>query len=137
MLNINIKTIPQAEHRYETLGDYWDDESGATQVRVTNLVNEDSEFLVAVHELVEQWLLKKAGIREIDVQNFDIMFEKERAAGLHDEYAEPGDDSRAPYSTQHFQAEVVERCIAMILGVDWKKHCEYETYPPEGGDKKN
>lgn len=127
MLNIDIKTIKQSEHRYETLGDYWDDEQG-THIRCTHLKSEDSEFLVVIHELVEQWLLKKRGIREEDVKAFDIMFEGERAAGKHSESAEPGDDARAPYRKEHFIAEVIERTLAAFIGVDWKEHCEYQQF---------
>jgi hypothetical protein len=127
MLKIDIKTIKQEDHRYQTLGDYWDDEEG-THIRVTNLKSPDSEFLVALHELIEQYLLKVAGIKEPDVMAFDIMFEKERADGKWDEYAEPGDDPRAPYRKQHFFAECIERLVAGFIGVDWKQHCEYQQY---------
>lgn len=128
MLNIEIKTIKQSEHRYETLGDYWDDPNGKTNIRVTALKSQDSEFLVALHELIEQYLLKKRGISELDVQAFDIAFEKERAEGKHNEYAEPGDDPRAPYRTEHFIAEAIERITAAFIGVDWLKHCEFQQY---------
>lgn len=128
MLNIDIKTIPQSEHRYETLGDYWDDPDGSTHIRVTNLKSEDSEFLVALHELIEQYLLKKRGISELDVKAFDIAFEKERAEGKWDEYAEPGDDPRAPYRQEHFIAESIERITAAFIGVDWIAHCEFQQF---------
>lgn len=135
MLNIDIKTIKQEEHRYETIGDYWDDVDGTTHIRCTNLKSQDSEFLVVLHELVEQYLLKKRGIREEDVKAFDISFEKERAARLWDEYAEPGDDPRAPYRQEHFIAEVIERTVAAFIGVDWKVHCEYQSFDEK--DKKD
>jgi len=130
MLNIDIKTIPESEHRYCTLGDYWDDDKG-THIRVKRLESEDSEFLVALHELVEQYLLKKFGIKEPDVMAFDIMFEKERADGKWDQDAEPGDDPRAPYRNQHFMAEVIERMMSVFIGVDWKQHCEFQQYEPK------
>lgn len=128
MLNIEIKTIPGSHHRYDTLGDYWEDEKGKIHIRVTNLKSEDSEFLVALHELVEMYITKKRGISEPLIQAFDIEFEKERAAGKWDEYAEPGDDPRAPYKTEHCLAEIIERLVAQQLGVEWKKHCEYQQY---------
>lgn len=130
MLNIEMKTIKQSEHRYETLGDYWDDVDGKTHIRCTALKSTDSEFLVCLHEFIEQYLLKKRGISELDVQDFDIAFEKERAEGKWDEYAEPGDDPRAPYRTEHFIAEAVERIVASFIGVDWRQHCEFQQYEP-------
>lgn len=136
MLNIEIKTIPKKEHRYETLGDYWQDPDGKIHIRCTELKSEDSEFLVVLHELIEMYITKKRGIPEPVIQAFDIMFEEERAAGKWDEYAEPGDDPRAPYKQEHCLAEVIERLVAQQLGVDWKQHCEYQTYEEENKDQK-
>ena len=130
MLNIDIKTIKQEEHRYQTLGDYWEDEKG-THIRVTNLKNPDSEFLVVLHELVEMYITKRKGIDEPKIMAFDIEFEKERADGKWDENAEPGDDPRAPYKTEHCLSEIIERLVARELGVDWKQHCEYQQYEPK------
>ena len=65
------------------------------------------------------------------VRTFDIEFEKERAEGKWDENAEPGDDPRAPYKTEHCLAEIIERLVARELGVDWKQHCEYQQYEPK------
>ena len=128
MLNIEIKTIKQSEHRYETLGDYWHDTDGKIHIRCTSLKSEDSEFLVILHELVEMYITKKRGIPEPVIQAFDIKFEEERAEGKWDENAEPGDDPRAPYKTEHCLAEIIERLVARELGVDWKQHCEYQQY---------
>ena len=131
MLNIEIKTIKQSEHRYETLGDYWETPDGVTHIRCTNLKSPDSEFLVVLHELVEMYITKRKGIKEPDIMAFDIEFEKERAEGKWDENAEPGDDPRAPYKTEHCLAEIIERLVARELGVDWKQHCEYQQYEPK------
>ena len=131
MLNIEIKTIKQSEHRYETLGDYWHDADGKIHIRCTALKSEDSEFLVILHELVEMYITKRKGIDEPKIMAFDIEFEKERAEGKWDENAEPGDDPRAPYKTEHCLAEIIERLVARELGVDWKQHCEYQQYEPK------
>lgn len=128
MLKIEMKSIKQSEQRYETLGDWWDDENGVTQIRVTNLVNSDSEFLVCLHELIEQYLCKKRGISEESVSDHDKIFEKERAEGKWNEYAEPGDDPRAPYRKEHFTAENIERLVAGELNINWKEHCEFQQF---------
>ena len=38
MLNIEIKTIPDAEQRYNTVGDYWK-EDGKDVVRISDMGN--------------------------------------------------------------------------------------------------
>ena len=42
MKPIEIKSIPHDQHRYETVGDYWDDGTG-THIRVSEVGNEDYE----------------------------------------------------------------------------------------------
>lgn len=109
------------DQRYETIGDYWIDSSNIDQIRVSLLGNDDYEFLVAVHELIEMYLCKKRGIKDEDITAFDIKFEKKRKKGNTDE---PGDDSKAPYRKEHFFATNIERMIASELGVDWNKYAD-------------
>lgn len=123
-----MKSIKQSEQRYETLGDWWDDENGCTQIRVTHLKNPDSEFLVALHELVEQYLCKKRGITDEAVTAHDVMFEKERSEGKHGSMDEPGDDIRAPYRKEHCTSEIVERIVANELGISWKDHNDLQQW---------
>lgn len=117
MIPIEIQSIPNNRHRYDTVGDYWDSATG-THIRTSDLGNEDFEFLVALHELVEQYLCRSRGIAEKDIMAFDVAFEQERAEGLWTD-EEPGDDSRAPYRREHFFATTIERAMAHELGVTW------------------
>jgi hypothetical protein len=117
-MNINIKTIPNKEQRYNTLGDYFDNENG-TNIFVSDLGNEDYEFLIGLHELVEQYLCKKRGIKEEDISKFDIKFEKERKDG---DDSEPGDNKNAPYRKEHFIATNIERIICGELGLNWQDY---------------
>ena len=73
-MKINFKTIPQKLHRYDTIGDYWYDKKSVLQVRVTEM-DKRSEFLVLIHELIEQFLTEERGIKEEDIMNFDLEFE--------------------------------------------------------------
>lgn len=127
-MQITLKTIPSKEKRYETVGDWWGSFEDA-QIRVCNLKNRDSEFLVLVHEMIEWYLCERKNISDYCVRAHDEMFEEERARGLHDEYAEPGDDPRSPYFKEHHFAETVERLLALEMGVDWRTHNELT---PEG-----
>lgn len=122
-LKINIEAIPQNLHRYFTLGDYWEDEDGGLQVRVSDIGDEYCQLAIAIHEIVEWYLLKKKGIKEPDVMAFDIQFEKEVLEGKHKDIEGPGDHPDAPYKNEHRFAENIERQIILGLGMDW---FEYE-----------
>ncbi len=96
-MKIIIETIPHEKQRYETVGDYWDDEDGTQQVKISDMKNQQYEMLVAVHELIEKELCRVRGIPEAVITEFDMKFEEERTQGYHGKGDEPGADSRAPY----------------------------------------
>ena len=122
-MKINIETIPHKSQHYETVGDYWIDTDGTMQIRVSDMNNWKYELLVIIHEIIEQNLCIDRGIdNEKEIVPFDILFEKEREAGKHNEDAEPGDDPRAPYRKEHFTATNIERILAQELGVDWEQY---------------
>ena len=125
---IDIRSVPQEDQRYATLGDYFDDIEGGKpvkRIRVTQMKDERYEFLIAIHELVEEALTRYHGVAEADILAFDLQFEAERRQGKHILDAEPGNDPRAPYDYEHRFAENIERILALALGVDWHA---YETY---------
>lgn len=120
-MQINIEVIPHNNHRYETVGDYWVDEAGVQQVRVSDMGDKRYEFLVALHELIELTLCEQRGIKEEDISAFDIEFEKNRKPGNEEE---PGDQPEAPYHKEHVFAECLERLMARELGVNWQKYTD-------------
>lgn len=122
MLKINVRTIPHDAQRYPTTGDYWEDEDGTLQVRLSDLGDRRLEFLVAIHELLEFELCRMRGISEETITRFDLKFEEEIAAGLRDEDDEPGEDPEAPYRREHAFAEKIERLIAKEMGVSWRDY---------------
>lgn len=118
-MKIVIETIAHEEQRYPTCGDYFE-ENGVQRVLVSNMGNEDYEFLVAVHELVELWLTKRRGISEESISAFDKTFEKQREVGMLDELnAEAGDDPNAPYQNEHNFATGIERMVCAAIGIKW------------------
>lgn len=123
MLNISIKTIPQEEQHYNTLGDYYEI-AGGLAIRVTEIGDEYAELLVAIHELVECFLTRKRRISDSEITAFDMKFEQERALEMHIKSDEPGDDPRAPYVREHRFAENIERLVAHELGIIW---ADYEA----------
>jgi hypothetical protein len=130
-MKIQIETIPHEQQRYPTVGDYWEDEGGVEQVRVSNMIDWRYEILVAVHELVEWALTKHRGIDEAAISDFDVDYERLRETGVVK--GEPGDSAKSPYRREHFFATNLERLLAAELDVDW---FEYDQYVDQLGVKK-
>ena len=115
MRDILIRTILHKHHRYPTVGDYWVDEFDNQQVRVSNMQNDDFEFLVVLHELIENHLTQRIGIKEEDITDFDM---------AHLDAEEPGHLKDAPYHREHIFAECIERIVAHYMLVDWEEYTE-------------
>jgi hypothetical protein len=101
--------------RYDTVGDweFVEGEDGNIIVSVASTDDEKTNELVAIHELVEAVLCKHAGVRQEDVNNFDLS---------HLDEDEPGLNPNAPYYIQHLIATSVEMLLAAAMGVDWNAH---------------
>lgn len=127
-MNVNIQIIPHANHRYTTVGDWWVDEAGDLQIRVSQLSDWRREQLIAIHEYAEFLMCKQAGITTNQVDGFDKNFESERAPENEDE---PGDEPTAPYVKQHCIATGIERILAAALDVQWKPYEEELGELPE------
>lgn len=112
-MKIHIETIPQAGQRYATAGDYFWDKDGVLQIRVSELGNEDMEYLCAGHELREAWLAYRRGIKEPDIMAFDI---------AHADSDDPGSEPDAPYYKEHFFSEAIERLEAGQLNINWQEY---------------
>ena len=118
MLDIRIKTIPQAEQRYETAGD-WQDRA----IYISDLGDTTKESLVALHELAEKIYCDTHSIPEDGVTQFDIVYEATRESGKAPcgcaHYVEPGDDPHSPYYKAHQIATIIERIMCLECGLDW------------------
>jgi hypothetical protein len=117
-MKIVIESIPSAEHRYDTWGDWWYDADGTLQIRVSSdepdLPTENHQFLVALHELVEVWLCKQRGVTQEQVDEFDMVTAPTLGIG---EDEEPGDHPLAPYRKEHRFAMMIEHMMAHELGL--------------------
>jgi glucosamine 6-phosphate synthetase-like amidotransferase/phosphosugar isomerase protein len=120
MLNTEIKTIPHLRHRYPTVGDYYE-EYGVRKIFVSDMKNEKYEFLVSIHEQIEEILTRLRGIKEEAIKEFDERYEANRPQG---DKSEPGSSVHAPYIREHLFATFIEQAIAIELGVNWE---DYET----------
>ena len=117
-MNIRINFIPHNQQRYETLGDWFFDENGDLIISVSNNVPElptkNHQILCAMHELSEVVLCEQNGVKQEDVDKFDM--ETFPAFNLPEDY-EPGDHPEAPYGKEHRQAMLIEMLMANFLGM--------------------
>jgi hypothetical protein len=118
MINIEIKTVPHKDQRYNTVGDY-SFKDGKESILVSDMNNWKYETLVAIHEIIEEVLCRDRNIKDEDITNFDEEFDKNRPAG---DFSEPGDDESAPYHKEHMFATEVEKMLAKKLNVDWDEY---------------
>lgn len=118
-MNICIKTIPHKKQRYPTVGDWVCDKHGDITIKVSAMGDWRYECLVAVHELVEVLICKWTKVSQKDVDKFDMEYEKNRGCC---DFDEPGDDPKSPYRSAHCIATGVERTLAAVLGVNWRKY---------------
>lgn len=120
MIEIYAKSISMKEMiaRYgvESAGDYWRPRQELINIRALELGNPDYEFLIILHEIIEEYLCTKRGIKETDIQAFDQKFSEEGGEG------EPGDDKRAPYYKEHQFATKIEKLMATQMGIKWRDY---------------
>jgi hypothetical protein len=121
MKKITITTIPHKKQRYETVGDYYPKQKG-WQFNISDMKNPDYEFAVAVHELIEHHLADRRGVKNSDIDKFDIQYEKERASGLHSANAEAGNNRKCPVYREHQFATKIEKMLIEKMGLCWKEY---------------
>ena len=123
MMNIIIKTITHDTQNYDTTGDWDIKENGDIEIRVSNVDHWKTQYLVALHEMIEVALCKDRGISQEEVEEFDRG---------HPELEDPGSDPQAPYYKEHSTAVEIEQRMARELGVDWDEHCDrlYKMWTP-------
>jgi hypothetical protein len=118
-MKITIETIPHAEQRYPTVGDWqW---LGPDHLIIPVSETGDWRYnaAIAVHELIEALLCRNDGVDEATVSAFDIAYEEDREL---DDDSEPGDDPAAPYNRQHCFATAVERMLIAAFGASWDEY---------------
>lgn len=118
MREIHIQSIPHKKHRKGvgvTSGD-WFTKNNIDYIKVSKMSDPRYELLIAVHELIEKSICEQDGITVAMVDKFDYNWKE------HDGISEAGNDPNAPYHKQHRIAEIVERLLAVELGVDWNQY---------------
>lgn len=105
---IHIETIPHAEQRYETLGD-WTIDGDIITIKVSDSGDWRINACVAMHELTEVLLSTDHGVTQAQVDAFDM--------GEGKDLEEPGDSPSAPYHREHLVANAVERLMQAQFGL--------------------
>lgn len=118
-LRVEIQTVPHRLQRYNTCGDWKRLGKVHYRIYVSDTKNDTYSALIGVHELVEALLCELRGIKQEDVDKFDMAFEAARQDG---DDSEPGDDPAAPYRREHQFATKIERQLAEEMGVDWGEY---------------
>ena len=112
-----VKVIPHLEQRYRTMGDYIREADGTVTISVSHTGNPDVNFIVSLHEMIEEYLTHKRGIPEPVIFRFDID---------HPELDDPGMDPRAPYHREHFFCDIIDRLLCEQLGITYEFYQEVE-----------
>lgn len=118
-MKIVLQTIPHSAQRYPTVGDWQIGSDGSITILVSDLGDEDLNFLVALHELIEVKLCQKRDVTQEKVDVFDMAYEKTRPEG---DNSEPGDHPESPYRDEHCFATGIERLMASALEVCWENY---------------
>lgn len=129
---IVIETIAHDSQRYETPGDWlYDEAGGKITIFTSDLGDWRMSMATGIHEVVEVLQCVRDGVSDEVVCAFDIEYEKARDEGraascgcVPNEDSEPGEDRHAPYRKQHAVADVIERLLALSLGVVWDEYGE-------------
>lgn len=111
---INIEIIPHNKQRYNTAGDYFLDNRGIWQFRISEMKNIYYEMFVLIHELWE-WLrvVIVKGIPEPIIAQFD----KD-----HIEHPDPGTLKNAPYHKEHMESTSIEKFLIKKVKLNWKTY---------------
>ena len=118
--NTLISVIPHEQQEYETCGNYkYVKELNTNIFTISDTGNDDYNFLIKIHEIIEEHLTRRVGIEEKDILEFDLLFEKEREEGLHSDTDECGDDDRAIYKKQHQFATKIEQMLCDEMNLFW------------------
>jgi len=117
-MNIHVEVIPNEQQRTGVDGSDWFwDEKGDLQVRISPMSDWRYEALLQIHETVEAIMCKHNGVTQQSVDEFDVEFDKTHALDLN-----AGDDPAAPYKREHCLATAIERILCAELDVDWKTY---------------
>jgi len=110
---LSVYVIPHCNQRLNNgdVADYEAIDKHNAVIRVSDLKNNDMNFLIALHEFIELHLITKAGIKIEDIDKWDCEHPDEM-----------GDHPNAPYRDAHKFSTMIEMIVANKLNVDWDEY---------------
>ena len=118
-MKIVIETVKHEMNRNGQVGDYRYLQDGTLYITVSDLGDDKQNWLVAIHEMIEEMTSKCDGITEQQITDYDEYYEKKRELGLVNQFSEDGFASDCIYKKYHTIATGIELILAAQLGVDW------------------
>lgn len=119
---LEFKIIGHRKQRYDTVGDYYK-KKNHWRFSISWFPDKRYSIALFLHEVIEFFLCRAAGITVLTIDNFDIIYENTRKSGIAPcgcrHLEEPGNDPHAPYYAQHQVASVCERLIVEGMGIKW------------------
>ncbi len=110
MLDIKIKTISPKKLTYNRVGDWhWEDDR--LLISVANMKDFRHEWILGIHEIVEAFLCKIAGITEEEIDAFDQKHEGKFIPG-------------GPGYFQHMLATAIEMVVTSYGQINWQSYEE-------------
>jgi hypothetical protein len=104
-------------------------------IHVAEMDNQDYEFLVALHEFIESYLLKRREASFEEIDKWEANFKKEKEKGRRPKNAIAGEQKDCPYYREHKIATEIEKRMAKYLGVNFKEYDKYLDELLENYDK--
>ena len=109
-MKIILEVIDPHAMRYKTVGDWQIDEvDKKITIQVADTGNNDYNFTLLMHELMEAVLCLKSGITGSQVDAWDLE---------HEDSDDPGILKGSPYREQHISATIIEDVVLSILKLD-------------------
>ena len=123
-MRIVIETVEHSKNRNDQVGDYQYLPDGTLYISVSEMGDPKMNFLIACHEMIEEFLAKCDGVTEEHITAYDELYESKRKLGMVPIDSENGFGSDCLYKRYHTIATGVEMILAAQLGVDWSKYSE-------------
>lgn len=96
----------------QSLGHYYT-EGGVIQFRVASMSNQNYEFLLTLHAIIEKMLGKNEGVTEQQIDAWYLAHEGQPTVASEIE--------GCPFMEAARTADAITRVVAIKLGVDWEK----------------
>jgi hypothetical protein len=124
-LKINIEVIAHKDQRCGMTGNWWTDEDGIIQMRISRMGDIRYEMMHVVHEVKELAVSITDPVAMDDkiTDAYDDSFLEARAKSPdRPGYGEPGFGKGCPYGKGHHAGTADEMLLCAIYGINWNDY---------------